>query len=82
MQCNEIPCNTMKYPGTFGTKSGPPGHSEHHRDPQKGHFGPNGPFWAPGGQAEARYQFKMCGDHESDQPVAFRTKTGNPRPSE
>ena len=50
MQYNEIPCNTMKYLGTFGSKSGPPGHSEHHRDPQQGHFGPNGPFWAPGGQ--------------------------------
>ena len=49
------------------TKCGPRGPSESLRSPQKGHFSAKmGPFGVPGGPEEARYQAKVCGNHDSN----------------
>jgi hypothetical protein len=50
---------------------------------QKGAFwAKTGSFGYHGSPEEARCQVKMCIDHESDQLVAVRTKSGNSWPSE
>ena len=56
-----------------GTNSGPRGPSKSLQDPQKGHFWSK---WAlsgvPGGLEEARYQAKVCGNHELSLGIAAR----------
>mgnify|MGYP003325375512 CR=1 FL=1 len=49
--------------GAVGTKSGPPGPSE---DPKGAFRAKTGPFRTPRGPEGARYQVKVCGDHESN----------------
>merc|ERR1739842_32485 len=48
--------------GAVGTKSGPPGPSE---DPKGAFRAKTGPFRTPRGPEGARYQVKVCGDHDS-----------------
>ena len=53
--------------GAVGTKSGPRGPSEGLGGPQKGIWGPEtSPFRAPWDPEGARYQVKVCVDHESN----------------
>ena len=49
--------------GAVGTKSGTPGPSE---DPKGAFRAKTGPFRTPRGPKGARYQVKVCGDHESN----------------